>query len=300
MISRNTLLILAGAFAGALILILLATKTGDGKEGFSPSHQPIPVVDPKKEYAFAGESLPVDNFDVAERLERELLVNAFYHSSTILAMKMSNRYFPVIEQILKEEEVPEDFKYLAVAESGLRQATSSADARGVWQFLKETGREYGLEVNDEVDERYHLEKSTRAACAYFKALKKRFGSWTLAAAAYNMGGASLAKVMAEQRAGNFFQLNINEETSRYIFRVVAMKEIILDAERYGFSIPKDQLYQPLDRYKVVEVNGPVENWGDFAKTQQTDYRMLKIYNPWLRDFKLANKEKKIYEVRIPK
>jgi hypothetical protein len=300
MISRNTLLILAGAFAGVFSLILLASKTGSGGEGFSPSHQPIPVVDPQKEYAFAGEALPVDNFDVAERLERELLVNAFYHSSTILAIKMSNRYFPAIEQILKEEDVPEDFKYLAVAESGLRQATSSADARGVWQFLKETAREYGLEVNDEVDERYHLEKSTRAACAYFKALKKRFGSWTLAAAAYNMGGASLARVMAEQRADNFFQLNINEETSRYIFRVVAMKEIILDTERYGFSIPKGQLYQPLDRYKVVEVNGPVENWGDFAKTHQTDYRMLKIYNPWLRDFKLANKEKKTYEVRIPK
>lgn len=300
MISRNTLLLLAGALAGVFMLILLASKTGATGEGFSPSHQPIPVVDTRKEYAFAGEALPVDNFDVAERLERELLVNAFYHSSTILAIKMSNRYFPAIEQILKEEDVPEDFKYLAVAESGLRQATSSADARGVWQFLKETAREYGLEVNDEVDERYHLENSTRAACAHFKALKKRFGSWTLAAAAYNMGGASLAKVMAEQRADNFFQLNINEETSRYIFRVVAMKEIILDAESYGFSIPKDQLYQPLDHYKVVEVNGSVENWGDFAKTHQTDYRMLKIYNPWLRDFKLTNKEKKTYEVRIPK
>lgn len=300
MISRNTFLILAGAFAGVFSIILLASKTGAGDKGFSPSHQPIPVVDPQKEYAFAGEALPVDHFDVAERLERELLVNAFYHSSTILALKMANRYFPAIEQILKEEGVPDDFKYLAVAESGLRQATSSADARGVWQFLKETARQYGLEVNDEVDERYHLEKSTRAACVHFKALQKRFGSWTLAAAAYNMGGAGLAKAMQDQRADNFFQLNLNEETSRYIFRVVAMKEIILDAENYGFSIPKEQLYQPLDRYKTVEVNGGVENWGDFAKTQQTDYRILKIYNPWLRDFKLTNKEKKTYEIKIPK
>lgn len=298
MLSKNTLLLLAGAVAGIFIVFLLASNSG--KEGFSPSHQPIPVVDPDHEYLFAGEEIPTGQFDVAERLERELLVNAFYHSSTILAIKMANRYFPEIEKILKEEEVPEDLKYLAVAESGLRPATSSADARGVWQFLKETGIQYGLEVNEEVDERYHLEKSTRAACAYFKALKKRFGSWTLAATAYNMGGAALAKVIDDQRATTFFELNINDETSRYIFRVVAMKEMLTDPEKYGFSIPKNQLYKPLDDYKEVEVKGPVPNWGDFAKEHKTNYRVLKIYNPWLRDAKLTNKEGKVYRVMVPK
>ncbi|MBK6620404.1 MAG: lytic transglycosylase domain-containing protein [Saprospirales bacterium] len=298
MLSKNTLLLLAGAVAGVSLVFSLGSNSG--KEGFSPSHQPIPVVDPDHDYLFAGEEIPIEQFDVAERLERELLVNAFYHSSTILAIKMANRYFPEIEKILKEEEVPEDLKYLAVAESGLRPATSSADARGVWQFLKETGIQYGLEVNDEVDERYHLEKSTRAACAYFKALKKRFGSWTLAAAAYNMGGAALSKVMDDQRATTFFELNINDETSRYIFRVVAMKEMLTDPEKYGFSIPKAQLYKPLDDYKEVEVKGPVQSWGDFAKEHKTNYRVLKVYNPWLRDAKLSNKEGKVYEVMVPK
>lgn len=300
MISRNTFFVFGAFIAGIFFLFLLASKGGQSEKGYSPSHQPIPVIDPRKDYSFAGEALPVDQFDVAERLERELLVNAFYHSSTILSVKMANRYFPDIEKILKEEDVPEDFKYLAVAESGLRQAVSSADARGVWQFMKETAKQYGLEVNEEVDERFHLEKSTRAACAHVKALKKRFGSWTLAAAAYNMGGASLAKVMEDQRAESFFDLNINEETSRYIFRVIAMKEMIISPEAYGFSIPKDQLYEPLDDSRSVTVDGPVENWGDFAREHKTNYRILKVYNPWLRDFKLTNKEKKSYEIHIPK
>ncbi|MCB9284971.1 MAG: transglycosylase SLT domain-containing protein [Lewinellaceae bacterium] len=299
MFSRNPILLLAGVISGIFLIFLLASRNGDDG-GSSPSHQPIPTIEKGHVYSFAGEELPIDNFDVAERLERELLVNAFYHSNTILAIKMANRYFPAIEKILKEEGVPEDLKYLAVAESGLRPVNSAADARGVWQFLKETGVQYGLEVNSEVDERYHLEKSTRAACAHFKQLKERFGTWTLAAAAYNWGGANLAEAMESQRAKTFFDLNINEETSRYIFRVVALKEVLLDPEKFGFSIPKDQLYQPLDRFKVVEVNGPVPNWGDFAEEHGTSYRMLKIYNPWLRDSKLTNKGGKTYQVEIPK
>lgn len=298
MLSKKYLLFLIGAAAGVSILFILASNPN--ARGYAPSHQPIPVVDSDGDYNFAGEALPVEQFDVAERLERELLVNAFYHSSTILAIKMANRYFPTIEKILKEEGVPEDLKYLAVAESGLRPATSSADAKGVWQFMKESAIQYGLEVNEEVDERYHLEKSTRAACTYFKSLKNRFGTWTLAAAAYNMGGASLARTMEEQRAANFFELNINDETSRYIFRVVAMKDILQDPESYGFTIPKDQLYKPLDDYMLVEVDGAVPSWGEFAKSHQTNYRVLKVYNPWLRDFKLANKGGKTYQVMIPR
>jgi len=298
MLSKKYFFLLIGVVAGISLLFILASNPHE--KGYSPSHQPIPVVDPGRDYSFAGEILPVDQFDVAERLERELLVNAFYHSSTILAIKMAHRYFPAIEKILKEEGVPDDLKYLAVAESGLRPATSSADAKGVWQFMKESAIQYGLEVNEEIDERYHLEKSTRAACAYFKSLKNRFGTWTLAAVAYNMGGASLARTMEEQRAASFFELNINEETSRYLFRVVAMKEILQDPEKYGFTIPRDQLYKPLDDFMLVEVDGPVANWGDFAKSHQTNYRVLKVYNPWLRDFKLTNKEKKTYRVMVPR
>ncbi|MBK7410281.1 MAG: lytic transglycosylase domain-containing protein [Saprospirales bacterium] len=298
MVSRNPLFLVIGVVAGILLLFMLASKSSIETGGSSPSHQPIPAIDKNHEYSFAGEPLPIDNFDVAERLERELLVNAFFHSNTILSIKMASRYFPVIEQILKEEGVPEDLKYLAVAESGLRQATSLADARGVWQFLKDTGVEYGLEVNSEVDERFHLEKSTRAACAYFKNLKGRFGTWTLAAAAYNMGGSNLSETMESQRAKTFFDLNINEETSRYIFRVVALKEVLIDPEKYGFSIPEDQLYQPLDRYRVIEVKEAVKNWGDFAAEYKTNYRILKIYNPWLRDSKLTNKTGKTYEIKV--
>jgi membrane-bound lytic murein transglycosylase D len=301
MIIRNTFFLFAGAVIGAALLVMLGSKNNEeAPAGVSPSQQPIPAVDRNKTYAFAGEALPLENFDVLERLERELLVNAFFHSNTILAIKTANRYFPLIEEILKEEGVPDDLKYLAVAESGLRQATSSAEARGIWQFMKETGIQYGLEVNDEVDERFHVEKSTRAACAFFKYLKGRFGSWTLAAAAYNMGGSALSKALAEQRAQTFFELNVNEETSRYIFRVVALKEVLSDPEGYGFSIPKEQLYAPLSSYKTVEVGGPVESLGDFAREHKTDYRTLKLYNPWLRDHKLVNKAKKTYEIRIPK
>jgi membrane-bound lytic murein transglycosylase D len=300
MFYRNTFFLFAGAIIGAALLVLLGSKSNDAPAGTSPSHQPIPAVDKSRAYAFAGEELPLDNFDVLERLERELLVNSFYHSNTILAIKMANRYFPLIEEILKEEGVPDDLKYLAVAESGLRQATSSASARGIWQFMKETGIQYGLEVNEEIDERFHVEKSTRAACAFFKYLNGRFGSWTLAAAAYNMGGSGLAKAMEEQRAKTFFELNVNEETSRYIFRVVALKEVLSSPEAYGFSIPRDQLYEPMERYKTVEVSEPVAYWGDFAQEHKTSYRMLKLYNPWLRDYKLTNKSKKTYEVRIPK
>jgi len=300
MSSRNPLYLIIGILAGVLLLFILASKNSPKEPVTTHAHQPIPAVEKKHEYAFAGEILPIDNFDVAERLERELLVNTFYHSSTILAIKRAHRFFPVIEKILKEEGMPEDLKYLAVAESGLQPVTSAANARGVWQFMKDTGKQYGLEVNGEVDERYHLEKSTRAACDYFKYLKDRFGSWTLAAAAYNMGGANLSEALEAQRAQTYFDLNINEETSRYIFRIVALKEVLLNPEKFGFEIPKDQLYKPLDRYKLVKVKGSVNNWGDFAAKHKTNYRTLKIYNPWLRDSKLSNKAKKTYEIKVPK
>lgn len=254
-----------------------------------------------KEYIFAEELVPVaDNFDVRERLDRELLRNAYWHSNTVVTIKRAARYFPVIEPILAEEGIPDDFKYLAVAESDLSNAVSPAGAKGVWQFMKATGKEYGLEANSEIDERYHLEKSTRAACRYLKSLKKRFGSWTMAAAAYNMGGGRLKKEFALQRGTSYYDLNLNQETSRYVFRIMAIKEIMGEPEKYGFYIEDADKYPPLDKFYEVEIKESVANWGDFAKKYGTTYRMLKVYNPWLVKASLTNKSRKTYLVKVPK
>lgn len=260
----------------------------------------IPHVDPDRDYWFAAERVPVENFDVKERLERELIVNSYRHSTTILNLKNATRFFPVIEPILKENGIPDDFKYVAVAESDFRNGTSSAGAKGIWQFMPATAGEHGLEVSDQVDERLHLEKSTRAACAYIKRYKERFGSWTAAAAAYNMGAAGLSKEMGAQRLQNYYDLNLSEETNRYVFRVVAIKEVLANPETYGFDIEAEQLYPPLDKFAIVTVDSSIENLGDFAQQYGTTYRMLKIYNPWLRDSKLVNKKGKAYDIKIPK
>ena len=252
------------------------------------------------EYDFAGEPLPMDNFDVRERRERELLRNAYYHSSTILKLKKMPRFFPTIEKILTENGVPGDMKFLAVAESDLSNATSPAGAKGYWQFLKGTALEYGLEVNGEVDERMDLEKSTRAACQMLKNLKNRFGNWTMAAAAYNMGAAGLSRDAETQRSTNYYDLNLNEETGRYVFRIMAMKEILKNPNTYGYYIKPEESYPPLNDFKLVEVNTAVENLGDFAKEHGTTYRMIKVYNPWLVSSSLVNKSRKTYFIKIPK
>ena len=261
--------------------------------------QTIKSIPIEKPFTFAGEKVPIDNFDVYERLDRELLRNAYYHSSTILSLKRSKRYFPVIEKILAENGIPQDFKYLAVAESDLSNAVSPAGAKGVWQFLKATGKAYGLESNSEVEERYHLEKSTEAACKYLKVLKNKFGSWTMAAAAYNMGETKLKREKETQRTDNYFDLNLNQETSRYVFRILALKEILSNPKDYGFLIEEKDKYAPLNNFKTIEVNGSIANWGDFAIENGTTYRMLKVYNPWLVSSSLTNKSKKTYEIRIP-
>lgn len=260
----------------------------------------IPHVDPAGDYWFAGERIPVENFDVRERLERELIINSYRHSSTILNLKNSARFFPVIEKILKENGVPEDFKYVAVAESDFRNATSSAGAKGIWQFMEGTAGDYGMEVTEEVDERLHLEKATRAACAYLNRYEQQFGSWTLTAAAYNMGASGLGKEMGNQKFDNYYDLNLNEETNRYIFRIVAIKEVMEHPEKYGFDLDPKQFYPPLDQYAIVTVDSSIANLGDFARQYGTTYRMLKLYNPWLRGFKLSNPKGKVYDIKIPK
>lgn len=262
--------------------------------------QNVSGVNLDREFDFAGEDLPMDQFDIRERLEKEILVNSYLHASTLLKIKRSSRYFPEMERILKEEKMPDDLKYVAVAESGLEFATSSAGAKGLWQFMEPTGKGYGLEINSEVDERYHVEKSTRAACTYLRDYYQRFNSWHLAASAYNMGGPRLIKEMDIQKATSFEELNLNAETSRYLFRIVALKSILIEPAAYGFNLAKNDYYPPLDDYKEVVVNGPVESWGEFAKKHRTTYRMIKVYNPWLMSSKLTNKEGKTYIIRVPR
>ena len=247
---------------------------------------------------FAGEPVPLKEPDIYERMDRELLVNTYWQSNGLLLIKRAHKYFPVIEPILAEEGVPDDFKYLAVIESGLTQAVSPAGAVGFWQILKSTGREYDLEINDNVDERYNIEKATRVACEYFKKSKELFGSWTMAAAAYNAGNNGISTQMERQEVKNYYDLLLGEETGRYVFRILALKEILQDPEKYGFNFTEDQLYDPVPVHKV-KVDTAVTNFAAFARDFGINYKILKIHNPWLRDTFLNNSSRKEYEIEIP-
>lgn len=247
---------------------------------------------------FAGEETPLHLADVKERFDRELIVNANLHGSMIIITKRANREFPIIEPILKKYGVPDDFKYLAVAESALVNATSSAGAKGFWQFMPATAKEYGMEVTDEVDERYHLIKSTEAACQYLLNAKNKMGSWTLAAASYNGGLAGVNRQITSQGESNYYDLLLTEETYRYVFRILALKEIMQNPVMYGFTYTKEELYTGIPT-KKVEVNTSIPDLAIFAKEQGINYKILKIHNPWLRDKKLTNTSGKKYEIEIP-
>jgi len=248
---------------------------------------------------FAGENLPLKNPDIKERMDRELLVNTYWQSNGLLMFKRSKKYFPIIEPILAKHGVPDDFKYLAVIESGLTNAVSPAGARGVWQIMPATARENGLEVNDNVDERYNLEKSTEVACKYLLKAKKELGSWTLAAAAYNAGNAGVSRRLKAQGVSNYYDLLLGEETGRYMFRIVALKEILSHPKTYGFNFTDNDLYADVPSYKV-EVDTAVTNFADFAKGFGINYKILKLHNPWLRESHLNNRSRKAYLIEIPK
>lgn len=250
------------------------------------------------EIDFAGEKTPLNITDVRERFDRELLVNANLDASTRLIIKRANRAFPVIEPILKRYGVPDDFKYLAVIESGLVNVVSPAGARGVWQFMPETGKQYGLEVNDIVDERYHLEKSTEAACKYLLAAKEKFGSWTLAAASYNGGVTGVNKQITFQGVTDYYDLLLTEETSRYVFRILALKEIMKNPAQYNFNLLPGELYHVIPA-KQIDVTASVPDLAIFAKEQGINYKILKLHNPWLRDRKLDVAAGKMYKLEIP-
>ncbi len=305
MLQSNRKIYLIGAAFILLIMVSIGIST-TGKDGNVKSVNPethgidYKIVQPPlpKEMNFAGEKVPLKNFEVAERIDRELIVNVYWQSSTILGLKRANRWFPVIEPVLKKYKIPDDFKYIALIESNLTNAVSSAGAVGFWQITEEVAKKYGLEVNDEVDERYSVEKSTEAACQYFQTAYNKFNSWTLAAASYNMGMNGMTKQIERQKVHNYYNLLLSEETSRYIARILVMKEIINNPNEYGYYLTKKDLYPPLKTYQI-EINTPVNDWADFAMERGITYKILKYFNPWLRDTSLANKKAKTYLLEMP-
>lgn len=248
--------------------------------------------------SFAKEKVPSTILDVREKLDRELLVNTYWQSNGLLLHKRANRYFPIIEPILKRNGIPNDFKYLALIESGLENVVSPAGATGFWQLMSATAKERGLEINSLVDERYNLEKSTEAACSYLKEAKRKFGSWTLAAASYNMGMSGLEKQLKRQKVNNYYDLLLNTETGRYVYRIIALKEIIEHSKQYGFYYNQEDLYPPFQVQRLL-VDSSITDLAAFATSKGYNYKILKILNPWLRDTELVNRSGKQYEIQLP-
>jgi membrane-bound lytic murein transglycosylase D len=295
--------ILPGAFLFvllALIVEFLNFSTSNINEGntFNQNYKVLPVPLPDT-MNFAGEPVPMSHFGVRENLEQEMLVNIYWQSQTMLCLKRANRYFPEIERILKENGIPDDFKYLAMAESGFTYKASSAGAAGFWQIIKSTAIANGLEVDKEVDERNNLAKSTEAACKYFKQAYEQFHNWTLVAASYNMGMGAVAKAMTFQKQDSYYDLGLNTETSRYVFRVLALKEVQSNPEKFGFFIKQSELYPPFPTIQV-SVDSSITNLADFAISMKVNYRILKILNPWLLSSNLPNPDKQTYIISIPK
>ena len=247
---------------------------------------------------FCGEGVPLDTFYVREQLDREIIINTYWHSSTLFLFKRANRWLPVIEPILLKYGIPNDLKYIALIESNLKNVVSPSGARGFWQLMRRTAIDQGLEITKEVDQRYDVELSTEAACKYLKSAYRQLGSWTLVAAAYNMGVVGLNNRLTEQKANCYYDLLLNEETSRYIYRLLAMKVIFANPSEYGFELTKSDLYPPL-KYRNIEVNNSVANWADFAQEHGVSYRLLKLYNPWLRTRNFRNVYKRSYNIKLP-
>ncbi len=259
----------------------------------------ISAIDIPEDLNFAGEPVPQDDPEIRERLDREFLVNTYWQSNALLLIKRANMYFPIIEPILAKNGIPDDFKYLAVAESGLQNVVSGAGATGFWQIMKGTGQQYGLEVNDNVDERYHLVKATEVACKYLKKYKEKYGTWTLAAASYNAGTGSIDKYLGIQQVNDYYDLLLGQETGRYVFRIMAIKEILSHPKKYGFDLQEEDLYHAVPTFGV-DIDEPVLSFADFAQKYEINYKILKRHNPWLREPHLNNSSKKKYTIEIPK
>ncbi|MBN2487201.1 MAG: lytic transglycosylase domain-containing protein [Bacteroidales bacterium] len=281
-----------------LIALFLSSDFGPADTLKMPDNlSAVPPELPEK-IEFAREEVPLAFFDVRESLERELMVNVYWHSQTIWLLQKAYRFFPVIEPILKQNNIPDDFKYLAVAESGLSNVVSPAGATGFWQIMEGTGKDYGLEINPEVDERYHLEKATEFACKYINESFSKYQNWTLAAASYNVGRKGIDRQIERQNENEFYNMLFNDETARYIFRILAFKIIFENPGDYGFQIPPNKRYKPIP-YQYFETSEEISSLAEFAKGHNTNYKFLKMLNPWLRDDKLLNKSHKTYLIKIP-
>ncbi len=303
--------ILAALFVlttGVLAFLSLGNHSVDAANGVAETESPVlsggvqpayPAVKMPKNLTLAGEPVPMDDQEVLERMDRELLVNSYWHSQTLQNLKLANRWFPIMEPILAKNGIPDDFKYLAVAESNLRNVVSPAEATGFWQLLEATAKENGLVVTAEVDQRYDVERSTEAACRYLKRAYDRYGSWTLAAASYNMGMGGLDRKLSDQQVKNYYDLFLSTETSRYVFRILAFKLIYEQHERYGFVLDEEDLYPPLE-YREVTVSASVADLQAFAREQGSNYKMLRYLNPWIRSSKLTVLPGKPYTLKLPK
>ncbi|MBN2274503.1 MAG: transglycosylase SLT domain-containing protein [Bacteroidales bacterium] len=292
--------ILSGMILGVAMLAIQSFSEKDGTE-YPDNERPVQVAAPciiPDEMTFAGEPVPLKNFDTRESLDKELLVNAYWHSHTLLVLKKTKRYFAIIEPILEKYGIPSDFKYIPMAESNFENSRSPAGATGVWQIMEGTAREYGLEVNNEVDERYHLEKSTEVACKFFLKSYEQYKNWTLAAASYNVGRKGIDNQIERQQVDNYYNLLLNEETARYVFRILAFKLITEDPQNFSFHI-QDEDYYPVLPFEEVKVDTGITNIARFAGSYSINYKLLKLFNPWLRDNHLTNKSGKTYLIKIP-
>ena len=267
------------------------------QQGFNSKYNVYSVLKPDN-LKFANENIPQSTFDVWERLDKELLKNIYWQSNTLLYFKRANKYFPIIEEILAKNNIPSDFKYLALIESGFEYKVSPSGAAGFWQIMKGTAREYGLEVNYAIDERYHLKKSTEAACKYLQKAYDKFGSWTMAAASYNMGINGVQRQVKKQNTNNYFNLYLNDETSRYVFRIIVIKEIMENARKYGFVFRQNDLYS-YPSVKQIRVDSTINNLYSFAQENDINYKILKRFNPWLRTSKLPDESRRVYYLDIP-
>ncbi len=294
------------SFCGLVVLLLIirlfnfsvSDSISDNayKNYFNSNYKIFGITIPKTP-EFCGEPVPVSDYAIRESLEKELLVNTYWQSQTLLFFKRCNRWFPVIQPILKRNHIPDDFKYIAVVESGFTNVVSPAGATGFWQLVEPTARNYGLEITDEVDERYNVEKSTEAACRFFKEAYEKYHNWTLVAASYNLGMGGIDKQLEKQKTSNYYDLFLNDETSRYVFRILAVKDILTRPKTYGFELRQKDLYPALPTYSI-RVDSAISDLADFAIRQGITYKTLKMLNPWLRKTTLPNVEKKTYNLLL--
>lgn len=300
-------ILIAIGFISAIVLLMVffnfSTNKPDNDKDYQKAfykNYKIFAVEIPDSIDFAGEKVETNRFDVREGIDRELLVNTYWQSQTILLIKRAYRWFPVIEPILKQYDVPDDFKYLAVAESGLtNNLVSPAGASGMWQFMKETAVRYGLEVNESIDERYNVEKATEAACKYLKESFALYNSWTMAAASYNVGPGSLSKSLVSQKVSSYYDLYLNNETARYIYRIISLKLIMSNPKEYGFYLRLRDLYPPIPTY-TVKVDSTIKDLPGFAENYQINYKILKEFNSWIRKSTLENSSGKTLYITLPK